>query len=503
MGRDTRVLNEGSRARVTPGGALLSPEIFLLGDGPVLRVHRRVRAHRAPSLQRPLPMTPCSPMRFGWGTLALASGMAMLAVAVLRPRRAWCFAAHLCVGVTLLALAVSFFRVGAISGGVCYTVLGIGDLRSLSAPARPAGRRRGGDLFGLLMGIIATLVGLLMLAVPRLFQQPLLRPVSLQLHGLRPGVSAGRRPARRGAARARGEAAVALAGPRPRRRHLPGLRAPHLAAAGVLDRGRHLRRRRRGDRLPALAAPPAGGARNRGPARPPLADPGDRDLAGAHPGDGGGDGPGGAAGRDPGDRDPESRGAFGRPERLGLHRAERRPDGHSGRFRRARADGRRRARPSCSTAPCGSTRISPRCARSPMEGRVRGSRRRHSPCRVPEVLALAATVGQEGRSQITPVRVGEPLVLPAGRAHPRRQQRPHRHAGGRLRRRSPGEPDRPAGIPCLAGGRPRPHARRGQRAAARRDAAAAAPPPGTGGSATASSGWRGRKAWPASPRSPA
>src|SRR5215218_867147 len=169
MGRDTRVLSEGSRASVTPGVRSLSPEIFLWAMGlfcGFFGAFVLIAPHRfnTPSYDALLPYA------FGWGTLSLASGMAMLAVAVLRPRRSLCFAAHLCVGVTLLALALSFFRVGATSGGVCYTVLGLGTFGAfLLRRDRPAAAG-GGDLFGLLMGIIAALVGVLMLALPRLFQ---------------------------------------------------------------------------------------------------------------------------------------------------------------------------------------------------------------------------------------------------------------------------------------------------------------------------------------------
>ena len=53
---------------------------------------------------------------------------------------------------TLLALAVSFVRVGAVSGAVIYTILGLGTfLACLLRRDRPAGP--GGDLFGLLMGV--------------------------------------------------------------------------------------------------------------------------------------------------------------------------------------------------------------------------------------------------------------------------------------------------------------------------------------------------------------
>jgi signal transduction histidine kinase len=147
----------------------LSPEVFLWAMGlfcGFVGAFVLIAPHRfnSPSYEALLPHA------FGWGTLSLASGMAMLAVAVLRPRRASCFAAHLCVGMTLLGLAASFFRVGALSGGVCYTVLGLGTFGAFLLRRDRPDAAMGGDLFGLLMGVIATLVGLLMLALPRLFQ---------------------------------------------------------------------------------------------------------------------------------------------------------------------------------------------------------------------------------------------------------------------------------------------------------------------------------------------
>ncbi|MEO6194658.1 MAG: sensor histidine kinase [Thermoanaerobaculia bacterium] len=176
---------EGSRASIQGGVRSLSPDVFLWAMGLFcgsIGAFVLIAPHRfnTPSYDALLPYA------FGWGTLALASGMAMLAVAVLGPPRAWCFAAHLCVGVTLLALAVSFFRVGATSGGVCYTILGLGTLGAfLLRRDGPSGTGRG-DLFGLLMGVNATVVGLLMLALPRLFQGPLYSrfPYSLTVFSL-------------------------------------------------------------------------------------------------------------------------------------------------------------------------------------------------------------------------------------------------------------------------------------------------------------------------------
>jgi signal transduction histidine kinase len=104
-----------------------------------------------------------------WGTLALASGVGLLAVAVLRPRRRESCVAHLLVGLTLLVLAGSFFQVGALSGGLTYSLLGLG---TFAACRLPRGRQAAaGDLFGLLMGLSAILVGALMVGAPDLFSR--------------------------------------------------------------------------------------------------------------------------------------------------------------------------------------------------------------------------------------------------------------------------------------------------------------------------------------------
>jgi signal transduction histidine kinase len=105
---------------------------------------------------------------FGWATLALVSGAGLLAVAVLRPRRWQRRIAHLLVGITLLTLALGFFQVGALSGGLVYSLLGVG---TCAACLLPGGRRAmaGGDLLGLVMGSAAILLGALMLGLPPLF----------------------------------------------------------------------------------------------------------------------------------------------------------------------------------------------------------------------------------------------------------------------------------------------------------------------------------------------
>ena len=104
----------------------------------------------------------------GWGTLALASGVGLLAVTVLRPGRWVSWIAHFLVGLTLLALAGSFFQIGALSGGLIYSLLGLGTFAACLLP-RGWLAAAGGDLFGLLMGLSATLLGALMAGSPALF----------------------------------------------------------------------------------------------------------------------------------------------------------------------------------------------------------------------------------------------------------------------------------------------------------------------------------------------
>jgi signal transduction histidine kinase len=104
-----------------------------------------------------------------WGTLSLLAGVFLLAVSILKPRRWVVVAVHAMVGVALLALAASFGSSGAWTGMISYIVLGLG--------AVAAGFLRGvrsverfGDLFALLMGVIATTAGSLMAGAPDLMR---------------------------------------------------------------------------------------------------------------------------------------------------------------------------------------------------------------------------------------------------------------------------------------------------------------------------------------------
>src|SRR4051812_12618001 len=103
----------------------------------------------------------------GWGTLALASGVGLLAGAGVRPGQWQSCVACFFVGLTLLALGGGFFQVGALSGGLIYSLLGLGTFAACRLPR--GWRVAGGDLFGLLMGLAATLVGALMAGAPALF----------------------------------------------------------------------------------------------------------------------------------------------------------------------------------------------------------------------------------------------------------------------------------------------------------------------------------------------
>ncbi len=103
-----------------------------------------------------------------WGMAALVAGVALIAVAILRPRRAVVLLGHGLAGATLLALSASFLQDRAWTGTIAYAVLGLGTMLAGTLPrgagASPAGR----DLFALLMGLIAVLQGLLLAVLPSL-----------------------------------------------------------------------------------------------------------------------------------------------------------------------------------------------------------------------------------------------------------------------------------------------------------------------------------------------
>ncbi|MFY9822282.1 MAG: sensor histidine kinase [Thermoanaerobaculia bacterium] len=121
-----------------------------------------------------------------WGSLALLSGVSLLAVVVVRPRRWVSVTAHALAGVTLLALAVSFARVGARTGMVTYSIAGLATIFAGVRPSRHQGSEGEGDLFGLVIGLVATVTGFSMTALPKLFQGAFYGPYqgSLRVLGL-------------------------------------------------------------------------------------------------------------------------------------------------------------------------------------------------------------------------------------------------------------------------------------------------------------------------------
>ena len=110
-----------------------------------------------------------APYRGLWGMAALLAGVALLSVAILRPRRAIVLLGHGVAGVTLLALSASFLQSGAWTGMIAYGVLGAGTLVAGSLTPSRAGR----DLFALLMGAIALLQGLLLAGLSSRLSGPL------------------------------------------------------------------------------------------------------------------------------------------------------------------------------------------------------------------------------------------------------------------------------------------------------------------------------------------
>jgi signal transduction histidine kinase len=105
-----------------------------------------------------------------WGASALLSGVALLAVAAFRPRPPARLLAHALAGGTLLALAASFASAGIWIAVSAYIVLGVGTALAGFLPARRAAPER--DLFAILMGAVAALNGVSLIAWPGLQASP-------------------------------------------------------------------------------------------------------------------------------------------------------------------------------------------------------------------------------------------------------------------------------------------------------------------------------------------
>jgi signal transduction histidine kinase len=116
-----------------------------------------------------------TPYRTLWGGGALLAGVALLAVAILRPRRGVALLGHLLAGASLLLLALTFAQTEIWTAATVYAVLGLGTMLAGLLPRTlpPApGELRGQDVFALLMGLSAVLIGGLLAGAPGLFQQP-------------------------------------------------------------------------------------------------------------------------------------------------------------------------------------------------------------------------------------------------------------------------------------------------------------------------------------------
>jgi signal transduction histidine kinase len=119
------------------------------------------------------------PFRTAWGVLALAAGVALLGVAILRPRLPLRLLGHGLAGASLLALAYSFGKLSLWPGVSMYTVLGLGLVLGGAlgyTPPLPEDEERGHDLFALLMGISAALLGGLLVSAPVMLPGPYFDP---------------------------------------------------------------------------------------------------------------------------------------------------------------------------------------------------------------------------------------------------------------------------------------------------------------------------------------
>ncbi|HYO11596.1 MAG TPA: sensor histidine kinase [Thermoanaerobaculia bacterium] len=112
-----------------------------------------------------------------WGTLSLTAGVALMAVEILRPRRWIVLLVHGLLGAALLGLAASFAWVQGWTGLISYTILGLGTIFAGLRPRTRVPLGEGGDLFALLMGMLATVAGAVQVLTPGVFQNPYYDPI--------------------------------------------------------------------------------------------------------------------------------------------------------------------------------------------------------------------------------------------------------------------------------------------------------------------------------------
>lgn len=131
----------------------------------------------APTLAFVRPILPWS------GIAVLMAGAGLLLAAMLRLRRSLLALAHGACGALLLLFAIPLLRAGSLAGGPIYLSLGLGTILSglLALDERQQPADESGDFFALVMGVCASSVGGIMLAIPGQF-------VSSIYDGIRPGL---------------------------------------------------------------------------------------------------------------------------------------------------------------------------------------------------------------------------------------------------------------------------------------------------------------------------
>ncbi|HVR95237.1 MAG TPA: sensor histidine kinase [Thermoanaerobaculia bacterium] len=118
-----------------------------------------------------MPYEGLQPYQTWWAAAALAAGLSLLAVSVLRPRRSLSLLVHGGAGLVLLLLAASFGRTALWTGMTGYGILAAGTAAAgLLSYARPASLEAGRDLFALSMAALGVVNGLSLVGLPRLFQ---------------------------------------------------------------------------------------------------------------------------------------------------------------------------------------------------------------------------------------------------------------------------------------------------------------------------------------------
>jgi signal transduction histidine kinase len=101
-----------------------------------------------------------------WGLAFLASGIGLLSVPILRPRRGVTVALHAAAGLALLGLAAAF---AAGTGSIIYASLGLGVWIAGFLPGPERSAPQGGDLFALVLGVSCTVASFTLLGPSPLF----------------------------------------------------------------------------------------------------------------------------------------------------------------------------------------------------------------------------------------------------------------------------------------------------------------------------------------------